>query len=127
MMVSILIVEDDDAEFSLLKFSLERDGHQISRANDGISGLIQALKEGHDLIVMNMRLPEMSGWEVARRLKAMPEMQSTPIIGLSANTELQRKARDAGCEEFLLKPFSPKTLNGLVRKYSLRGFGFEGK
>jgi two-component system phosphate regulon response regulator PhoB len=126
MMASILIVEDDDAEFSLLKFSLERDGHRISRASDGISGLIQALKEGHDLIVMNMRLPEMAGWELAQRLKATPHMKATPIIGLSANTELQRKARDAGCEEFLLKPFSPNTLNGLVRKYSQESFGFDG-
>jgi CheY-like chemotaxis protein len=124
MMASILIVENDDAEFSLLKFSLERDGHTISRATDGMSGLEQAQAQEPDLIVMGMRLPVMSGWELARQLKAMPKMQSTPIISLSACEDLQRKAYEAGCEEFLLKPFSPNTLNGLVKKYSQGGFEF---
>jgi CheY-like chemotaxis protein len=126
MMASILIVENDDSEFYLLKCSLERDGHIVSRASDGRSGLEQAQGKHHDLILMNMRLPQMSGWELARKLKAMPEIQSTPIISLSANAELQRKAHDAGCEEFILKPFSPKMLNSLVRKYSERGFEFGG-
>ena len=117
-MASILIIEDDDALVTLLKYSLERDGHTISHASDGLRGLELAQEEQPDLILMDMRLPEMAGWEVARRLKAMPEMQATPIIGLSAGADLERKARDAGCEEFLLKPFSPSTLNTLVKKYS---------
>jgi CheY-like chemotaxis protein len=117
-MASILIVDDDDALYTLLKFSLEREGHIVSHATDGISALAQAQEEQPDLIVMDMRLPALAGWDVARQLKAMPEMQSTPIIGLSASADLERKAREAGCEEFLLKPFSPATLNGLVKKYS---------
>jgi CheY-like chemotaxis protein len=117
-MASILIVEDDDALFILLKFSLEREGHLVSRATDGISGLEKAQEEAPDIIVMDMRLPALAGWELARQLKAMPETQSTPIIGLSASADLERKARDAGCEEFLLKPFSPSTLNVLVKKYT---------
>ena len=117
-MASILIVEDDDALYVLLKYSLERDGHTISRAMDGLSGLELAQEQQPDLILMDMRLPEMAGWEVARTLKAMPSMQATPIIGLSAGADMERKALEAGCEEFLLKPFSPNTLNHLVKKYS---------
>lgn len=124
LIASILIVEDDDAHFCLWQFILEREGHTVSRASDGISGLVQAQAEHPDLILIDMRLPLIPGWEVARKLKAMPEMQLTPIIGVSATPDLQRKAREAGCEEFLLKPFSRGTLNDLVQKYSQRGSRF---
>lgn len=115
VMASILIVEDDDALFGLMKLALEREGHQISRARDGLDGLEQAQDSSFDVILMDMRLPEMTGWEVTQRLKAQ---QSTPIIGLSAGADLERKAMEAGCDEFLLKPFLPSKLQALVKKYT---------
>lgn len=121
---SILIVEDDDAHSYLLRFILEREGHTVSRACDGIRGLVQAQAEHPDLILMDMRLPLIPGWEVARKLKAMPEMQLTPIFGISATPDLQCKAREAGCEEFLLKPFSLGRLNNLVQKHRQQGSQF---
>jgi two-component system, OmpR family, response regulator ResD len=114
-MASVLIVEDDDALYGLMKLALEREGHQISRARDGLEGLAQAQNSRFDVILMDMRLPEMAGWEVTQRLKAE---QTTPIIGLSAGADLERKAIEAGCDDFLLKPFLPSTLQALVKKFS---------
>lgn len=116
VMASILIVEDDDALYGLLKLALEREGHQVSRARDGLEGLEQAQDSRPDLILMDMRLPEITGWELTRQLKAMPEMQATPIIGLSAGADLERKALEAGCDAFLLKPFLPSALARLIQK-----------
>jgi CheY-like chemotaxis protein len=104
-MKKILIVEDVEFNLDLLVQLLE-DQYQLLVARDGISGLETAQKEHPDLVLMDMSLPGMDGWEATRRLKSDQALKSTPVIGLSAHAMDgdAEKARQAGCDDYLTKP-----------------------
>ena len=105
-MPKILIVEDDELNRDSLRRLLRRRGFEIVLAVDGEDGIAVALAEAPELILMDMSLPVVDGWEATRRLKADPAIQATPIIALTAHAISgdRDKALAAGCDDFDTKP-----------------------
>lgn len=105
-MPKILLVEDNELNRDMLSRRLERRAYQVVIAVDGEQGVAMARSETPDLILMDMSLPVLSGWEAARRLKAAPETQAIPIIALTAHAMVgdREKAIEAGCDDYDTKP-----------------------
>ena len=102
----ILLVEDNEMNRDMLKRRLERRGYRVSVAVDGRQGLEMACAESPDLILMDMSLPELDGWEAARRLKTDPSLSKIPLIALTAHAMAgdREKAMQAGCDDYDTKP-----------------------
>jgi len=105
-MAKILLVEDNEMNRDMLSRRLERKGYQIVIAVDGQQALEFAVAETPDLILMDMSLPVIDGWEATRRLKADAATKRIPIIALTAHAmpEDERKSREAGCNDYDTKP-----------------------
>jgi two-component system cell cycle response regulator DivK len=104
--VKILYVEDDDNNVYVIRNRLGRRGFEIIVANDGIEGVKAAASEQPDLILMDLSLPVLDGWEATRQIKADPATRHIPIIAVTANamTGDREKAMAAGCDDFDTKP-----------------------
>jgi two-component system, cell cycle response regulator DivK len=115
-MARILLVEDNEMNRDMLSRRLERKGHQVVIATDGQQALDLALAEKPELILMDMSLPVMDGWEATRRLKAGGQTRQIPIIALTAHAmpEDERKAREAGCNDYDTKPIELPRLLGKI-------------
>ena len=111
----LLLVEDNELNRDMLSRRLERKGYVIQMAADGAQGVSMAMKLRPALILMDLSLPVMDGWEAIRRLKADPETAAIPIIALTAHAraEDEKTAREAGANDFDTKPID---LNRLVGK-----------
>ncbi|MBO0333482.1 response regulator [Sneathiella sp. CAU 1612] len=105
-MTKILYVEDNEDNIYMLSRRLKRKGFEVVIAGDGIAGIEAARRERPSLILMDLSLPKMDGWEATRQLKAAEETKTIPIIALSAHAlEGEReKALEAGCNDFDTKP-----------------------
>tara|TARA_A100000171_G_scaffold24516_2_gene22779 strand:+ start:190 stop:555 length:366 start_codon:yes stop_codon:yes gene_type:complete len=105
-MSKILLVEDNEMNRDMLSRRLTRKGYEIVMAVDGEEGVEMALSQNPDLILMDMSLPKIDGWEATRRIKASDETRSIPVIALTAHamSEDRDKAIEAGCDEFDTKP-----------------------
>lgn len=105
-MTRILLVEDNEMNRDMLSRRLQRRGYEIVLAVDGIDGLQAASASAPDLILLDMSLPLLDGWEVARRLKAAPETAPIPIIALTAHAMAgdREQALAAGCDDYDTKP-----------------------
>ena len=105
-MAKILLVEDNEMNRDMLSRRLERRGYQVIIAVDGEEGSHLAHQEKPDLILMDMSLPVLDGWEVTRQLKAAPQTRSIPIIALTAHAMAgdREKALEAGCDDYDTKP-----------------------
>lgn len=105
-MPTILLVEDNEMNRDMLSRRLERRGLTILIAMDGAEGIEMAKKHLPDLILMDMSLPVMDGWEATRQLKNLPETYQIPIIALTAHAMPadEQRARQAGCDDFDTKP-----------------------
>ncbi len=105
-MRKILIVEDNEMNRDMLSRRLARRGYEVAIAVDGEQGLAMAQAETPALILMDMSLPGLDGWEATRRLKAMPATQRIPVIALTAHAMAgdREKAVAAGCDDFDTKP-----------------------
>ena len=105
-MAKILLVEDNEMNRDMLSRRLERKGYQIVIAVDGQQGINLARSERPDLILMDMSLPLIDGWEATRQLKGADDTKGIPIIALTAHAmaEDERRAREAGCNDFDTKP-----------------------
>lgn len=110
-MRKILIVEDVELNLDLLVQLLE-DDYELIVARDGAAGLDLAFSEKPDLILMDMALPVMDGWEVTRRIKADAALKHIPVIGLSSHAMHgdTKKALEAGCDDYLTKPLDDELL-----------------
>jgi two-component system phosphate regulon response regulator PhoB len=113
----ILIVEDEGPLVTLLRYNLEREGFTISEASDGEEALLRAAEDRPDLILLDWMLPLLSGIEVCRRLRRLPDTATVPIIMLTARGEENDKVRgfDCGADDYITKPFSPVELIARVR------------
>src|SRR5919108_1066911 len=102
----ILLVEDNEMNHNMLSRRLTRRGFQVVIAVDGAQGVALALAESPDLILMDMSLPVMDGWEATQRLKTAPETRAIPIIALTAHVMAgdREKALAAGCDDYDTKP-----------------------
>jgi len=103
---TILLVEDNEMNRDMLTRRLERKGYRILAAEDGQAGVELAAQAKPDLILMDLSLPVLDGWEATRRLKASPDTKHIPVIALTAHAmvEDQEKAYEAGCDDFDTKP-----------------------
>jgi CheY-like chemotaxis protein len=105
-MQKILLVEDNEMNRDMLSRRLQRRGYSVINAEDGEKGLSLARSEAPDLILMDISLPAMDGWEVTRLLKANPSTRHIPIIALTAHAWVtdRDKAFEAGCDDYDTKP-----------------------
>jgi len=102
----ILIVEDHDLNRDMLSRRLKRRGFQVIAAADGAAGVEAAVRERPDLVLMDMSLPVVDGWQATRMIKANPETSTIPVMALTAHAlrEDRERALEAGCDEFETKP-----------------------
>jgi CheY-like chemotaxis protein len=117
--IRILYVEDNEDNVYMLKMRLElTDEFEVLVAEDGEKGCKVAAVEQPDLILMDLEMPVVDGWEATRRLKGKPETRDIPVIGLSAHALAgeREKALDAGCEEFDTKPVEFDQLLAKIRE-----------
>ena len=115
--MKILYVEDNEDNIYMLKSRLSRAGYTVIVATDGAQGVALAASERPDLVLMDLSLPVLDGWEAARRIKAAPETSRIPIIALTAHAMPgdQEKALAAGCDDFDTKPVEMPRLLGKIR------------
>jgi CheY-like chemotaxis protein len=115
--VKILYVEDNDDNIYVVKNRFTRAGFTVLVATDGEQGVAMAATERPDLILMDLRLPVLDGWEATRRIKAQPETRHIPIIALTAHAMSgdREKALAAGCDDFDTKPVEMPRLLEKVR------------
>jgi len=112
-MPKILLVEDNEMNRDMLSRRLQRRGYSVVNAEDGEKGLLLARSEAPDLILMDISLPAMDGWEVTRLLRANPSTRHIPIIALTAHAWVtdRDKAFEAGCDDYDTKPIEFERLS----------------
>ena len=117
-MKKILIVEDVDFNRDLLTQLLEEE-FEVTAVTDGQAGIAAAERERPDLILMDLSLPVIDGWEATRRLKAHADLKTIPIIALTAHAMRgdEAKARASGCDDFLTKPIDEALLFRMLNRY----------
>ena len=105
-MPRVLLVEDNEANRDMLSRRLARRGYEISIATDGRQGIAAAQAEQPDLILMDMNLPEIDGWEATRLLKSQSTTRHIPVIALTAHAMVsdRQRALEAGCDDYDTKP-----------------------
>ena len=115
----ILVVEDQDDNMQILRDLLDDAGYEIIEARDGAEGVTAAKAERPDLILMDIQLPVLDGYEATRQIKAVPELRTTPIIVVTsyALSGDEAKAREAGCDGYIPKPYSPRQLLVKIKQY----------
>ena len=113
-MKKILLVEDNEMNRDMLSRRLKRRGYEVLIAVDGQQGVEMARSEAPELILMDMSLPVLDGWDATRQLKAAPETQAIPIIALTAHAMAgdREQALEAGCDDYDTKPIDLKRLLG---------------
>ena len=116
-MAKILIAEDERDIRDLVAFTLRFAGHEVFAASNGEEAVDMAPKVNPDLILMDVRMPRMTGYEACRALKANPDMKDIPVVFLSAKGQENERQQglDAGAEEYLLKPFAPDQLTVQIK------------
>lgn len=121
-MPRVLVIEDNPANRELAMAILELDGYQVLTAEEAAQGLRVAATERPDLILMDLHLPGMTGYEATRRLKADPATAVIPVIALTAQVMHgdEQKALDAGCDAYLTKPLDVKRLRASLRPFLAR-------
>jgi CheY-like chemotaxis protein len=119
-MMKILYVEDNDDNVYMLKNRLTRAGFTVIVATDGAQGVAMATSENPDLVLMDLTLPDIDGWEATRRIKADSATRHIPVVALTANAMAgdREKAMAAGCDDFDTKPVD---LPGLIGKIKALG------
>ena len=115
-MSKILLVEDNEMNRDMLTRRLERKGYEVVIAVDGQAGIDMASSASPDIILMDLSLPVIDGWEATRNIKADPATQSIPVIALTAHAMAgdEHKALQAGCDDYDTKPVNLKRLLGKI-------------
>lgn len=120
-MSRILIIEDNPASLELMRYLLKMSGHEVHAADDGAAGLEAARQLLPDLIICDVRLPKIDGYEVVRCLKADPGFRDVPVIAVTAQAMLGDRERGlaAGFDGYLYKPIEPETFVVEVERFLL--------
>ncbi len=115
----ILVVEDQEDNRQILRDLLASTDYEIMEAENGLEALAAVAKHRPDLILMDIQLPIIDGYEATRRIKADPELRSIPIIAVTsyALSGDEAKAREAGCDAYVPKPYSPRQLLAKINEF----------
>ena len=124
-MAKILLVEDNEMNRDMLSRRLVKRGYDVAMAIDGEQGVAMARSEAPALILMDMSLPGLDGWEATRQIKAIPETRGIPVIAITAHAMAgdREKAIAAGCDEFDTKPVDLERLLGKIEALLKRAAG----
>ena len=124
MAEKILIIDDDVDTLRLVGLMLQRQGYEISAASNGSQGLTKALEERPDLILLDVMMPDMDGYEVTRRLRKNPVTAAIPIMMFTAKTQLDDKVTgfEVGADDYLTKPTHPTELQAHVKALLARTY-----
>ena len=119
MKARILYIEDNEQSLYLVTFLLKADGYEVLQARDGIEGVEAAGRQRPDLILLDIQLPGMDGYAVARRLRDNPDLAKTPIVALTsfAMAGDREKALASGCTGYIEKPINPDTFLVEIGQY----------
>ncbi len=121
-MATILVIEDDIDNQNLVRILLEQGGYQVVAASDGRNGLDAAFRHLPDLVLLDLTIPAIDGWQLAAELKANPQTREIPVVALSAHTLPgdRQRAQEAGCNGFIAKPLDVpnflQTVAGFMKK-----------
>lgn len=120
-----MVVDDEPDILRLVSFSLRRNGFEVVEASDGVSALTLAEEEQPDLILMDVMMPVLNGYEASKKLKENPKTERIPIVMLSAKSQQAEVAAglESGATEYICKPFTPSELVAQVTKYVDAGQG----
>ena len=123
--MKILLVEDNEMNRDMLSRRLVRKGYEVVMAVDGGEGVAMSVSAAPELILMDMSLPVIDGWEATRRIRATPETRHIPIIGLTAHAMAgdREKALEAGCDEYDTKPIELERLIGKIESFRSKTSG----
>ena len=116
---TVLLVEDNEDNLVVYRTILEHVGYRVVEARDGEEGVLRARQEHPDLILMDISIPKIDGWEATQRLKSDSDTESIPIIALTAHAleEDRQKALKAGCDGYLAKPVEPRRVVQEVERF----------
>jgi CheY-like chemotaxis protein len=115
----ILVVDDNERNRYLVSFILDKNGFEVVTANDGVDGVETAREQRVNLIIMDIKMPRMDGYEATMRIKKLEGYQSVPIIALTSYAMAgdKKKAVAAGCDGYIAKPINPETFMDEIRKF----------
>jgi len=115
-MARILIVEDNRENRDLMAYLLRHFGHEVEEAVDGVDGLAKAQESHHDLIVLDLQMPGLDGYEVLSRVRADAQLAPTPVVAVTAFAMANDRERiiDAGFDDYISKPINPRTFAELI-------------
>jgi two-component system cell cycle response regulator DivK len=115
----ILLIEDNEQNMYLLTFLLGRHGHEVLQACDGRQGIELALKENPDLVLLDIQLPQMDGYAVAREIKAIQMLAGIPIVAVTSYAMVgdREKTIAAGCSGYIEKPINPDTFMEQIKEF----------
>lgn len=116
---AILIIEDNSDMREFLRRVLERHGYAFLEARDGLEGFEIALRDRPGLILMDLSLPQVDGYEITRQFKAHPALTNTPVVAVTAHARPvdEQRALEVGCDAYLTKPYSIRDLLDLIRRF----------
>ena len=119
MKPNILLIEDNEQNLYLATFLLEHHGFNVSSARSGPEGIQAALQNQPDLIILDIQLPQMDGYAVARALRSNPALREVPIVAVTSYAMVGDRERtlEAGCNGYLEKPIDPNTFKDEIAKY----------
>lgn len=123
----ILVVDDDQFNLKLVTETLKRDGHQTTAVDSGVKALEVVQDIQPDLVILDVMMPEMDGYEVCRRMRKMSDVNRIPIVMLTAQDSLEEKVRgfEAGADDYMTKPFEPVELQARVKVWLRRALAVE--
>lgn len=118
-MKKILIVEDNETNLYMMRFMLVENGYQVVEARDGLEGVKLAGSEKPDLVLMDIQLPLLDGYEATKQIKANEKTKHIPIIALTSYAMVgdREKSLQAGCTGYIEKPINPETLMAEIEQY----------
>ena len=119
MMKKVLIVEDNEKNLYLLRFLIEKLGHQVVEARDGKAGVETAIAENPDVILMDIQLPVMDGYDTTRKIRSIEAFKETPIIAITSYAMVgdREKTLAAGCTDYIEKPIQPESFVKRIEAY----------
>ncbi|MCY3413365.1 MAG: response regulator [Candidatus Heimdallarchaeota archaeon] len=118
-MKRILVIEDNEENIYLIRFILKKKGHEVIEARDGLSGVEKAKSSQPDIILMDIQLPKMNGYDATKNIRQDPNLKDIPIIAITsfAMPGDKRKCLDAGCSYYIEKPINPEQFIEVVDRY----------